>query len=370
MRKLFFVLFIALGINSCIEPFDFDIENPQRPLVIEAYISDVSYSETLQYPSDGRLFDVKLRYGQDLTGYGEPVLGAYVYLESSEGQSWVYDPLVSDKGTYVLLDFDFKAVPGIEYRLVINGPAEEVIESDWLSLPNQPSPMGEVSFKEAEILEADLIRPGEDPVIRSVQGVNVTVDIEEKPVERDDFYMWAYDTHWIIKAYRRDRLDPRYQCWIEGNSYLSQFDITHDIKGGYTQELSFLKVDDNERFSEGMSILVKQFAINEEYYNFLSELQKQYLSGELFAPPPYNLNTNYTSLDADYPVFGYFSIRHEEAKRIYLTRMMFSFFSSNSYRKGCIDAIPPYGENDPCDDCRNYYFGGTASTQMPWWWQE
>ena len=54
-----FILFLLL-LTACIEPFEFNRENLDSELVIEAYISDISYSESLLAPSNGRYFMVKV----------------------------------------------------------------------------------------------------------------------------------------------------------------------------------------------------------------------------------------------------------------------------------------------------------------------
>ena len=43
------------------EPYEFVIANNEPSLVIEAFVSDKSFKETVDYPSDGRYFAVKSR---------------------------------------------------------------------------------------------------------------------------------------------------------------------------------------------------------------------------------------------------------------------------------------------------------------------
>lgn len=66
MKKTYqyLLLLYSLLAGSCIEPFTFEVKNEEPPLVIESYISDVSYNESLQYPSDGRYFTTKLSFGK------------------------------------------------------------------------------------------------------------------------------------------------------------------------------------------------------------------------------------------------------------------------------------------------------------------
>ncbi|HTE31643.1 MAG TPA: hypothetical protein VK666_14775, partial [Chryseolinea sp.] len=47
-------LIFFLCVVSCIEPYDFVVHDDGHTLVVEAYITDKSFNETLTYPSDGR----------------------------------------------------------------------------------------------------------------------------------------------------------------------------------------------------------------------------------------------------------------------------------------------------------------------------
>ncbi len=66
-----FLLFLI--IFGCVEPYSFVIHNETKTLVVEGYISDKSFNETLLYPSDGRYFTVRLSYSGDVTN-GRPVM--------------------------------------------------------------------------------------------------------------------------------------------------------------------------------------------------------------------------------------------------------------------------------------------------------
>ena len=57
---------LAVCVVGCVEPYEFVIENNEPTLVIEAYLSDKSFKETVDYPSDGRYFSVKLTTTTDV----------------------------------------------------------------------------------------------------------------------------------------------------------------------------------------------------------------------------------------------------------------------------------------------------------------
>lgn len=364
-RSLLYIVNL-LVLTTCIEPYSFNVDDSNERLVIESFITDVSYIESFDYPSDGRFFTTTLRYGQKINGFGESVTQAIVSIEASNGNEWFYTE--TSAGTYVLLDPDFKALKGIDYKLNVLLANNERFESDWARLESDEHKMGDISFVESENFET-VYQRGEK-IVKEVAGINLTVDIPEKANEESKFYLWQYDATWIYIAGRRSYRDPTYKCWVTGNSYLSDFTVGEDTKGGYTKELVFIDVETNERVFYDASFLIKEYIISEDYYNFLNELNKQQTeASNVFAPPPYDLKTNYHGINTENPVFGYFSVRDEEAKRMYFTAAELSFnVDTNAVIDACRSAIGPYPPDDPCDNCLFYNYGGEPSLSPPWWW--
>jgi hypothetical protein len=86
-------------IGGCIEPYDFVIHNNVPGLVVEAFISDKSFNETMLYPSDGRYFTVKLsQTGDVINTRPKPVKKAVVELRSSDDEAFLYTE--GDGGIY------------------------------------------------------------------------------------------------------------------------------------------------------------------------------------------------------------------------------------------------------------------------------
>ena len=363
ISTLFIFCFVLLF--GCIEPFYFELEEDSPPLVIQSYVSDVSYDESLLYPSDGRFFTTTLRYGQNLFGKGINVSGAEVLLHSDKGEFWSYSE--NRPGEYLLTDPQFAAIKGNKYKLEITLPTSEKYESTWEEIYSGEHAMGDLGFVETTVFNNRFDR-GEE-ILQEISGVELTVEVPNNTTSNKRFYMWEYESAWIFIAGRLDFEDPLYDCFVRSTSYLQGFDLTEDNSGGYTENLAFVRVEANERVLYDMSILVKQFIISQEYYNFLIELGKQTESNNIFATPPFNLKTNYKGINTDYPVFGYFSVRDEEAKRMYFSVDDLSYVVDTTILiQNCRTAEPPYAPDDPCDNCLNYSYGGEASLDTPRWW--
>src|SRR5687767_14574748 len=85
----YFIFFLL--VSSCVEPYSFVIDDELPTVVIEGFISDKSFRETLLYPSDGRYFSVKLTYTTDVTNVRpEPIHRATVLIVSDLGNEWHY----------------------------------------------------------------------------------------------------------------------------------------------------------------------------------------------------------------------------------------------------------------------------------------
>jgi hypothetical protein len=88
MRQFKIYCFITIFFIGCIEPYEFTVKNNNPTLVVEGFISNVSFNESLNFPSDGRYFTVYLRYTSDVINKKDEVVkNAVVYLLNDWGKS-------------------------------------------------------------------------------------------------------------------------------------------------------------------------------------------------------------------------------------------------------------------------------------------
>jgi hypothetical protein len=111
-----------------------------------------------------------------------------------------------------------------------------------------------------------------------------------------------------------------------------------------------------------------QYAMTEPYHNFWSEMREQNQEASIVDKPPFNLATNYYSLDGDLRVSGYFGVVNEQARRWYFSKKDLSYFVENTLKEDCLANYggPPAPE---CIDCR-LYSRADATNIKPWWWQD
>ena len=171
-RLLLVISLLLLLLSACIEPFDVVVEKEQPSIVIEAQISNVSFNETLKYPSDGRYFEVILRYTSDVINVRDEVVsGATITLEDDSGLQWSYTESPEGSGHYYLFDDDFKVLDNKQYKLVVHVSENESYESNWEQIPDSATEMGEICFEEEEILK--YVIEAREEVRRAIPGVQV-----------------------------------------------------------------------------------------------------------------------------------------------------------------------------------------------------
>lgn len=368
MRSINIIILSFIIIIGCIEPYEFVVKNNKPTLVVEGYISNVSFNETLEYPSNGRYFNIKLSYTGDVINIrDEVVTNASVNLISGSGEEWNYTESSAAPGHYILHSENFAASAGETYKLQISLSGGKTYESDWERMPETaPKAIGSIGFEETT-KQVYKIQAGEE-VIETIQGVNVYMDLPPNELNNTTFYRWDFEPMWIYIAPLAATYEPDYKCWATNENYLSNYTLQIDHVGGYRKRLFFMETVRNERIFENFSVLVKQQAMSEGLYFFWKEMQEQVESNGFKDMPPYNLQTNIKSLDNDEKVSGYFGVINEKATRWYFNIEELSYYVKNTLRGDCL--VDYNGPPAPaCLSCLEYT-NGTATNVEPVWWKD
>jgi hypothetical protein len=363
MNKIYLFLLFLL-IFSCIEPYDFVIRDSSRSLVIEALISDKSFSDTQGFPSDGRYFSVTLTYSGDVVNHRpEPVSLAAIILYDDLGSQWQYTE--TSPGMYLLLDNEFKALPERQYKLTVKDQ-EDIYESEWEALPQSATPpMGEIGFTETE--KDFFVVESSENVLRTKKGIEPFVDVPVNETGEPLYYMWQYEPTWIYVAPLVARTSPGGVCWAKSPFFLNEYALQEDNVGGYKKGLFFLETIRNIKLFEKFSLLVTQYSLDTDYYFFWKEMKDRATGVGINETPPYNLKSNYTSINPDKKVFGYFGVAQEQAKRWYFDLKQLSYNVENTLKADCLVVYGPGPPAPECTDCREYT-DGVATNQRPSWW--
>ena len=379
--RAFKFLGIFLVVFSCIEPYTFVVPNNSPSLVVEGYISDKSFNDTRAYPSDGRYFSVRLTHTTDVTNVlPEPVTDAMVMLISDSNEEWVYQQSGTEPGIYQLFDPDFKALPGVQYKIRIVTEDEDY-ESSWQKIPDvDVPPIGAVAFRQTES-QKYLVEAGEN-VLRTVKEIESYISVKPNTSGNPIYYQWRFSPLWVYVAPLSPSVTrPGHTCWVTSKDYLKTFALQIDIAGGYDKPLFRVPTLHNERLLDDFSVLIQQFAMDENNYFFLKEMYDQNEGNVLVDKPPFNLKSNIESWSGEKKVAGFFGVVQEQATRWYFNVSELDYRVENTFKKGCETYYGPPVQGDcpeepnpsfaacECKYCLRYSRGDATNVKPSWWRQ-
>ena len=327
---------------SCKDPFVSPYRSPATGyLVVEGYISgntvtQFSLTRSIPLPGDSTL----------------PTLtGAAVQVEGSDNSIY---PL-TDRGSGIYSSTDtLKLNSQHQYRLRIKTSDGKQYLSSFV--PYKPSPA---------IDSISWIQNGD----HSVQIYANTHD----PANNTHYYQWNYSqtfeyhsAEYSTDMYTKDTVVPRpladqvFRCWIGGNSSTilvgSSTKLASDVI--YEQPIKLIPADDIQT-SVLYSILVRQYALTADGYNFLTLMAKNSESlGTIFDAQPTQLASNIHNVtDPTETVIGFVSAGSVQQQRIFIYR--YQIINHYNYACPIEDTIIPPDRKDI-----NNSFGGGLFTPL------
>jgi hypothetical protein len=328
------VLFIASAIVfmfGCKEAYNPpQIKNNPNYLVVDGVLS--SGDSTKIKLSRTRSFNDSVSYSPETSARVE-VIG-----EASDN----YSLTETSSGVYFI---DYLSLnPGENYKLRISTTDGKVYESDPVTVKQTP-PIDSVNW------------------IGNNDGIQIFVNTHD-PSNSTRYYRWEYEEVWEYHAafdsyytYTNNQLIARdanshvYVCWHDRLStelvLANSAALSQDII--YQNPLAFVERG-SEKISVKYSILVKQFALTKEAYEYWESLKKStQLTGGLFDPLPSQLIGNMHCIsNPDEKALGYVAASSVEEKRIFIKNTEVGSWPPQ--KVDCPEKIIP-------GDSLDYYFG-------------
>jgi Domain of unknown function (DUF4249) len=257
-----------------------------------------------------------------------PELNAQVAIQSSNGSSYPLSDFASN-GTY--LSFPLTLDPTMKYQLAITSSDGNKYISDFVT-PEPAPPIDSVTW--------ELVY---DPLTLQ-NAVNVYVNAHDVN-NKTHYYRWdfletfkhlsVFDTPWGEAnglIFPLDTSNFTHVCWstvhstniLLGSSIaLSQDVISHILIANYQQN--------DPRMDIGNSILVRQYPLTAEAYNYWLTVQKNSQSlGGLFDLQPAQIAGNlHCTTNPKNPALGYVSASSEQEQRIYISNHSLRPWQSN-----------------------------------------
>jgi hypothetical protein len=292
---------IILVVGSCITQFVPETGEAQELLVVEGLITDQHDINT-----------VKLSKTQSINSKvkGIPYKGCTVKIMDDLGN--IYSLNEKSPGTYVTNTTSFLGVIGRKYKLSIRtnnpGTINYTYESDFVEMLPVPS-IDTLYYEKIEIRE---------PLRPLKEGCQVYIDSHD-PENKCKFYRWDFTETWMFQL--PYRVSNR-TCWISENSSIINVKntsvLSEDIVSKYPLYYISPKTD---RLSKKYSILLNQYSINENEFDYWQRLQSVNEDvGSLYDITPSFIPGNVTCMEDPFQnVLGYFSVSAKASKRFYIT---------------------------------------------------
>ena len=323
------IVLFSMVSHACVEPFDLKNIRYNNSLIVEGLITNMNQPQQIKL---SRTAAINERVFIAETG-------AEVMVETASGEKILF--LEGKPGIYE--SPSFAGVVGEGYSLFITTSNGRKYKSSQVVLKNVP-PIGKIY--------AEFVTTPE-------RGIKISVDTED-PTNNTRHYRWEYvETYEIQTPYpsnyvvlpgateatwRYDRVD---QCWATDTlrKILIKSTSTQDQDKIIGFPLRFIP-ETSYIFRIKYSMLVKQYALSQEAYNYW-ELTRIFneTQGSLADVQPGNVISNVVGVtDRDETVLGYFDASAVSEQRVFFDYRDYTAagYKRPTYRTSCYELEPIY----------------------------
>src|ERR1700744_2145899 len=336
------LILLAVIAAGCKKPFDpVVLSTSNSYLVVEGVINSGSDSTFIKLSHTVKLSDKTT---------ASPELNATVAVEGDQNTSY---PLTeTGNGNYSCAGLNLDN--SHKYRLSIKTSNGKQYLSDYVDVVNSP-PIDSISY--------DTQGTNAGP------GLNVYTNTHDAN-NKARYFRWDYQETWMfnsnfLSAFKsngdtvlaRDMInDNIYTCWLS--------DTSSTILLGSSAKLSQNVIVNNpitavastsEKVGLEYSILVRQYALTVDAYNFYTNLKKNTEQlGSIFDAQPSEISGNIHSVSSPTePVIGYISVGSTTTKRIFILKRNLPAWSAIPFYSNCMLAFDP---ENPKAGCCSYVF--------------
>jgi len=249
------------------------------------------------------------RLDSSLINSGEK--NAEMSIEDNAGNTLYYFKQLNDNGTYAVPGLNLTA--GNMYRLRIKTANGKEYLSD--EIPVQQSPrIDSITWKKTD------------------KGVTIYANTHD-PLNNTKYYRWDYTETWqyhsaYVAQYMYvdyglliQRFPGYYECWksqVSKPFFLASSEkLSQDII--FENPIRFIPINSIE-LTIKYSILVKQYTLTKEAYEYLVNLRKNTeQTGSIFDPQPSELTGNIHAVNSSEPVLGFVTACTIDSQRIYIS---------------------------------------------------
>jgi len=332
MIKIYKILYLLVPILVCCrKPYNPPIVSSQSNyLVVEGLINSGNDSTLIKLSRTVKISDTSKTVN--------PVLGAQVTVESDQNGSWsLFD--TNNNGVYGSASLNLPSSQ--KYRLRINTPDGRKYLSDFVAVKPTP-PIDSIGYFVKD------------------KAVNIYVNTHDT-ANKTRYYRWDYHETWYFhsnwdSAYVLDTLTRTivqrtpgqsvYFCYGDAQSSSILINSTAKLASDVVYQSPITQVPiTSEKVESKYSILVKQYAITPEAYEFYQNVLKNTEKlGNIFDAQPSQLNGNVHCLtNPAEPVIGYVGVTNVQSKRIFIPASELNGEELTVYPYDCVIDTAGYG---------------------------
>lgn len=285
-------------------------KKPYFPSIISSHQSYLVVEGVINSGQDSTI--IKLSRTVVLSGKttSKPELKASVTVESD--QSAVYPLSEMGKGEYAAAALNLDNAR--QYHLKIKTAGGKVYISDFAAVKNNP-PIDSIGF------------------IVQDKGIQLYVNTHD-PNNNTHYYRWEYEETWLFHAKygsayvsNGTAIVPRTSaqnittCFGNETSTSILLGSSAKLKSDVIYQNPITQVSAiSEKLDSKYSILIKQYALTEDAYNFWANLKKntEQLGSIFDAQPSSSTGNIHCTTDPTEPVIGYISVTNVQQKRIFI----------------------------------------------------
>ncbi|MEI6050219.1 MAG: DUF4249 domain-containing protein [Bacteroidota bacterium] len=294
-----FILFVfLLIINSCVTEFIPQIDEEKELMVVQGLLADQGAPVSIK-------LSTSLPLGQK--SEAKPLSGCNVFITDDAGGSFLLSE--TDPGLYVTL---FHGNVGRYYTLHIRtGASRNNFTYESFPMKMKPVPPIDSLYYEKIVTRESV------GYIKGIEECQIYLDTHD-PENNSRLYRWDYSETWVLRL----PFDiPNQTCWISNNSKNIYIASTEAISDNRITRHPITYISNvTDRLKTKYSILVNQYSLNEDEYNYWEKLQKLTEQvGGLYDIIPASIPSNIMCIEnPDEKVLGYFSVSATSSKRIFI----------------------------------------------------
>jgi hypothetical protein len=305
--RVLLLLIALIQVMGCKEPYDPSLETGVQDYLIVEGVINADGVTSIQLSRSVKLAEAGLIKYED---------GASLQIETDNNT--IYPLIFKEKGLYQSAELNLNPIN--KYRLRIKTPGGDEYLSDFTEVGASP--------------DLEVVWDQQD------DGVRIYANSEDL-TGQTNYYQWTYEETWEVKSVRLslyevkktfplisiierplEEIEELLVCWANDTPTNILTSSTTTLIEDRVNRFPLVFIPNgSDRLSIRYSILVRQYAISREAYEFLELMKKNSEQmGSLFDPMPSTIRGNIHNLqNPDKPAVGYIIAVKASEKRVFIT---------------------------------------------------